>query len=96
MSEIVALTDKVGYLRCEVGVVLFSVALWYVFLVCLLNDSVKLGNSVVNVCDWEEVQMFKLCFCIVFEFLPVCSFEVVVCFAWLSVVGFGLGFNDDG
>lgn len=53
LSEIVALTDEAGYLRCEVRVVLFSVALWYVFLVSLLDDFVELGNSVVNVCDWE-------------------------------------------
>lgn len=96
MPEIVALTDEAGYLRCEVRVELFSVALWYMFLVCLLNDFVKLGNSVINVCDWEEVQVFKLCFSLVFEFLPMCAFKVAVCFAWLGVVGFGLCFNDDG
>jgi hypothetical protein len=70
--------DEAGYLRCEVGVVLFSVALWYAFLVSLLDDFVKLGNSVVNVCDWEKVQVFKIYICLVFEFLPVCVIEVVV------------------
>ena len=51
IPEIVAFSTESVYLRSEVWVVLFSVALGYVFFVCLSNDGVELGNRVVNVGD---------------------------------------------
>ena len=78
---------------CEVGVMIFPVASWDMFLVCILYDCVEGVYSCVNVCDGSTVQCCKVLFCFVCEFFPVGSLIVSVC---VSVAIWGaFGFDCD-
>jgi hypothetical protein len=92
--EIVALTDEAGYLRCEVGLCCFLLP----FGMCFLSASWMILLNWATVWSMFVIGRRFRCSnftCLVFEFLPVSTFEVV-CFAWLCVVCFGLCFDDDG